>query len=373
MKVMQILTDTNVGGAGIWLLNYLGAYDRERIDMATVLPEKSRLTPMVTQLGCGVIELPGIADRSFSPGGIMEFKKVIEREQPDIIHTHACISARIAGRMKGVHIVNTRHCIEEPRKFPMRGIYRIINNSLSDIVIAVSEAVSENLIADGIKPDKVRVIYNGIRPLRELNAEQKAAARRLYGLGERDIVIGIVARLEPVKNHMLFLEAARFASLVNPHIKFMVVGTGSLEMELKKTVNDIPELKDRVIFTGYIQDVNDVMNVIDIHVNTSVREALCIALIEGMSLGKPCITTDSGGTREVVEHGKNGLVVPNNDAVNLSLAMIDLAQNARKRALYGTEGRRIARERFSVKEMAEKIGQVYSEFMDERKMLDEID
>ncbi len=372
MKVLQILTDTNVGGAGIWLLNFLQAYDRTLLDMAVVLPRGGALIPRVEKLGVRVIETDSIADQSFSLGGIRRFLEIFSEEQPDVIHTHACISARIAGRMKGTAIVNTRHCLEDPKRFPKRLIYRMLNNSLSDAVIAVSEAVAQNLIEDGIRENKVRLVYNGIAPLTPIPPEKQALLRKQYGLDVHDVVVGIVARLEPVKNHELFLEAAKFAAMVNPRLRFLIVGTGSRETELR-AMAEKSEIADKVIFTGYIQDINDIMNIIDIPVITSHKEALSIALIEGMSLAKPCIATDSGGTAEVVYHGKNGIIVPNNDAVNLSLAMIDLGQNARKRSALGAQGQKIAREKFGIQEMARRIEAVYAEITGGKDETDEND
>lgn len=370
MKILQILTDTNVGGAGIWLLNFLKAYDRTAFEVAVVLPRGAALIPMVEALDVRVIAAEGIADRSFSLDGIRVFCDIIDQERPDIIHTHASLSARIAGRMRKVKIVNTRHCLEDDKRFPKRLIYRLINNGLSDGVIGVSQAVVDNLVRDGIPKNKVHLVYNGIAPLKPITADRQAEIRRRYGLTMQDVVVGIVARLEPVKNHELFLEAAKFAAIVNPHLRFLIVGEGSREKELKSMAKEA-QIADKVIFTGYIQDVNDVMNIIDIPVITSHKEALSIALIEGMSLAKPCIATDSGGTTEVVYHGKNGIVVPNNDAVNLSLAMIDLGQNARKRTEMGLMGQRIAREKFGIREMAEKIGFVYTELMGRKDEKDE--
>ena len=372
MKILQILTDTNVGGAGIWLLNFLKAFDRESFEAAVVLPRGAELIPAVKKLGVRVIEADNIADRSFSLGSIGTFMRIMAEEKPEVIHTHACISARIAGRLKNVRIVNTRHCLEDPKRFPKRFIYRTVNNTLSDAVIGVSEAVVHNLIQDGIRERKVHLVYNGIAPLKPISPDKQINLRRQYGLDAGDVIVGIVARLEPVKNHELFLEAAKFAGIVNPRLRFLIVGTGSRESELKAMAKK-SEIAEKIIFTGYIQDVNDIMNIIDIPVITSHKEALSIALIEGMSLAKPCIATDSGGTKEVVYHGRNGIIVPNNDAVNLSLAMIDLGQNARKRAALGAEGQKIAREKFGIAEMARQIETIYMEITGRKDEANESD
>lgn len=358
MKILQILTDTNIGGAGIWLLNFLKSYNRDKLDVSVVLPKGAKLVKQIENLNINVIEAENIADKSFSFSGIKTFKKIITDEKPDIIHTHACISARIAGRIKGVKIINTRHCLEEKKSFPKNILYRFINNILSDGVIGVSEAVVNNLIYDGIKKNKVHLVYNGINPLVPITCEEKIQIRKKYGFDENNVIIGIVARLEEVKNHDLFLKAAKLSYEKDPNLRFLIVGTGSLETKLKNKIKEL-NLDGKVVFAGYIQNINDVTNIIDIPVITSYREALSIALIEGMSLGKACIATDSGGTTEVIDNGKSGIIVPNNDEEKLSSAILELSSDINKRNMFGSVGKKISEEKFGIKEMAQKIEDIY--------------
>ena len=91
MKVLQVITDTNIGGAGIWLLNFLGTYDRDAIEMAVVLPRSGALVPRVEELGVRVIEADGISDRSFSQEGVGAMRRIFCKERPDIVHTHASL------------------------------------------------------------------------------------------------------------------------------------------------------------------------------------------------------------------------------------------------------------------------------------------
>ena len=100
-KVLHILTDSNIGGAGRYLINYLKHCDRSRVDLRVVLPRGSLLKAEVLALDTPVIEVDGIAEKSFSLRAVKELKQVISRENPDIIHTHGSLSGRIAGRQCG--------------------------------------------------------------------------------------------------------------------------------------------------------------------------------------------------------------------------------------------------------------------------------
>lgn len=362
IKVIQVITDTNIGGAGIWLLNFLKTYDRSVIDMSVVVPRGAMLKERVEKLNVRVIEADNIADSSFSVGGIKALDEIFKEEEPDIVHTHASLSARIAAKRNGIKVVNTRHCLEENKRGIKKAVYGLVNNSLSDRVIGVSEAVCRNLEADGIKQDKLRLVYNGIFPLKEIDSAKKNALRERLGILPQNVVVGMVARLEPVKNHEMFLEAAKVVDTICPEAVFVIVGAGSMEETLiRKAKYD--GIEDKVIFTGYIEDVNDIMNIIDIHVLTSEKEALSISLLEAMSLAKPVVSTDSGGPGEFIENGKNGILVGTGDTVNLTMGIVRLIQRADIRSGLGTAAKQTVSEKFSAENMARNIEKIYAELV----------
>lgn len=362
IKVFQIVTDTNIGGAGIWLLNFLKVYNRDEIDMTVVMPYEAALKPKVEKLGVRVLEAEGIADSSFSKKGFFALDKILKEEQPDIVHTHASLSARLAAKKNGIKVVHTRHCLEGEKKHLKRFVYRFVNNALSDRVAAVSEAVRDNLLADGIKEEKLRTVYNGITPIREFTEEERLSAREKFGIHPRQTVVGMVARLEPVKNHAMFLEAAKVAATICPEAIFMIVGDGSMREALEAKARE-DGIADKVIFTGYIADVSEVMNVIDVHVLTSEREALSISLIEAMSIARPVVATDSGGPGEFVKNGVNGILVGANDTVNLTMGIVRLIQRPDIRKKLGEAGRLTVSEKFMSADMARKIEDIYKELV----------
>lgn len=358
IKIMHVLTDTNIGGAGIWLLNFVKAFDRSRYEVTAALPEKAELTPRLKALGIRVCEVPGIADESFSVSGIKEFKRLFKRERPDVVHTHASLSARIAAKECKIPVVNTRHCIEEPKQGIKRLIYGIVNNALSDIVIGVSKAAYDNLAADGTKKDKLRLVYNGVYPLKRLSEEERKDIRKDLNIPENNIVVGITARLEPVKNHRLFLDAAAIIANKREDITFLIVGGGTQEQSLKQYARQLG-IDGRVIFAGYREDITGLMNITDINTLTSEKEALSISLIEGMSIEIPAAATDSGGPGEVVENGKTGIIVENHNAKALAEAVLYLADNPGEREKMGREGKKRAMELFSIESMIKALEEIY--------------
>jgi glycosyltransferase involved in cell wall biosynthesis len=361
LKVIHVITDTKIGGAGWWLLNFLRNYDRQQLELKVVVPKDSMLKEEIESLGVHVIELPGIGDKSLDLASIQSFYAVFKREKPSIVHTHASLSARVAARGAGVaSIVHTKHCLDRPKTGWKKTVAAAINNGLSSSMTAVSEAVAQNLLDNGAPRHKVKLIYGGVDELKQLQETEIQRLRSSYGIAGEDILFGMVARLAAVKGHRYLIEAAELVAKERGDIKFILAGAGPLEEELKKLVAD-KGLEEKVIFTGFIKDVASIYNIIDVNMITSNSEALCLALIEGMSLGRPMIGTDVGGVPELIKPGKTGLLVPLGQPKALAEAILALAQDKELREAMGRQARQLMLEKFSASKMAEEIGRLYEE------------
>ncbi len=360
IKVVHVVSDTNIGGAGRWLLNFLKEVNREVFDIKTIVPEQSLLTNEIKKLNGQVVEMPHMADQSFDMQAVKSLYQFFKYEKPDIVHTHANLSARVAAKMAGVkHVIYTKHCIDPPLTDGIKKSMKALgNNLLSDRAIAVSNAVKDNLIDAGIPDSKITVIHNGVDKLKELTDVEKDAIRMQWGIKQNEIVIGIFARLEEVKGHRYLIDAVRIITNEFENIKLLIVGTGSLEQTLKDQVKKL-ELTDHVIFTGYINDITLLMNIIDINVISSTSEAICLSIIEGMSIGKPCVATITGGIPEVVQEGYNGKLVPIEDATALSNAIQALIKDEELRKKMGENARAFMDKHFTAHEMTRKLEEVY--------------
>lgn len=362
-KVLNIISDTNIGGAGKALINFLKNYNRLDFQVVVVLPKDSLLAPQIEELGIRVVELDHISDKSFDFAAIRRMLQLFKQEQPDIVHTHACLSARIAARLyRKCKIVHTRHSIfDEPlykKNFPYKQIFGMINNFFSDTIIAVSPAVKIRMMETGTRQHKITVVYNGVDPLEPLTDAEFLAGREKYGLSDKDFVCGIVARLEPVKGHDFILKAAQMLILEDVDVKFLIVGTGSLEEELRNTAEK--NGAKNCIFTGFVEDVREVMGILDLQLNASYgTEATSLALLEGMSLGLPAVASDFGGNPYVVNDGINGLLFENRDYAELYKAIRVLKFNDKQYQQYSKRALEIFDERFTSLAMTAGIEAVY--------------
>lgn len=366
-KIIEVSSDTNIGGAGKCLLTLLSEYDRSRYEMKVILPKNSLLKPHIEVLGVDIIEVDGIADKSLDFKIIGALKKIIKKEKPDVVHAHASMSARIAARFAGSKVVYTRHSVFPPSKRISKGIGKFINgainNFFADGIIAVAEAAKENLLDTGVDESKITVILNGVKGLEEKSLSEKKAARERFGIGEEEKVISIVARLEDIKGHDYFIDAA--SMLLNEGIKakFVIAGTGSYEQHLKEKVEKLG-LGDDIIFTGFIKDVDSLMSITHIQCNASFgTEATSLALLEGMSLGIPAVVSDFGGNPGVISDGNNGFLVPKQNAEALANGIKKLLSDEELYKKMSITSKEIFADKFTAAAMTKQTEEFYDKIM----------
>ena len=314
IKVIEVSSDTNIGGAGKCLLTLLENFDYNTFDVKVVLPKNSLLKPHIDKMNIPVIEVDGIADKSLDFAAVKELRMIFKRESPDIVHTHASMSARIAAKQAGAKVVYTRHSVFEPSKKISRGIGKVINgminNHYADSIIAVAEAAKDNLTDTGVKESKIKVILNGVDGLTPVSTDEKRIIKERFNLPDGYKAVSIVARLEDIKGHDYFIEAADRLLQKGIKARFYIAGTGSYENHLKEKVKNMNR-QEQIIFTGFISDVDKLMSITDVQANASFgTEATSLALLEGMSLGIPAVVSDFGGNPGVIKNGQNGYIVP---------------------------------------------------------------
>ena len=368
MKVIEVSSDTNIGGAGRCLLVLLKEMDKSRFDVSVILPKNSLLKPKISEIGIHIIEADIAPDKSLDFSAIRKFIKIFKAEKPDIVHTHASMSARIAAKLCGIKVVYTRHSVFPPSKLISRGAGKLINgfinNIFADKIIAVAEAAKDNLTKTGVSPKKIEVILNGVYPL---SPEcDKAALKERFGVSEDEKVISIIARLEDIKGHDYFIEAADNLLKKGYKARFFIAGTGSYENHLKEKVAELGREAD-IIFTGFLTDVENLLRITDIQVNASYgTEATSLSLLEGMSLGIPAVVSDFGGNTGVIKDGQNGMIFPSKSAEKLesSLEILMSDEWLYKKMVSGSK--RIFQETFTAKMMTEKTEEIYKKVAKER-------
>lgn len=368
MKVLHVISDSNIGGAGVLLCNLLSTFDREAVQSTVALPCGSKLAPRFLKMGIPVLYLSEDCDRA-SPNSVWELLHIIKRSGAEIVHANAALSARVAARLCRVPVVHTRHCCFPPTGLFSKAFIRraagLCNRMLSDFVIATADAAAENLRQLGIPENKIRIIINGSLPVRDVDDGTLEAIREAYGIAKADFTVGICARLENCKGHDTFLDAAVILRESHPEIpfRFLIVGSGSRREELKKMATELG-LDDCVTFTGFVSDMAPIYRILRVGVNCSCgTETSCLAISEGMSVGLPTVASDYGGNVAMIGESGAGFLFPTGDAEALANAILRIAEDEDLEK----QMKSLAKERylshFTAEKMSRQVQQVYEQIL----------
>ncbi len=323
MKVIEAISDTNIGGAGILLVTRLKHSDRKRIHTTVLLPENSALKKRLEAIQIPVLEINGCADRSLDWSAIIKCCAVFRKIRPDLVNCHGCLSARIAAKICRVpSVVYTRHCVYPLKAWQTRRVGRWVIGKFQEkfchTIIAVADAAKKNLTDMGVSSKRIHVIINGVDGLKKSDREERDRLMKALTFPTDSFVVGICARLEPCKGHLDFLKAAKILLNRSDRYRFLIVGDGSIRQSLEAYCKE-NNLSEFVRFVGFRANVAPYVNLFHLQANCSIgTETSSLALSEGMSLGLPTVASDFGGNPHMVRDGVNGLLYPVSHPIDLA-------------------------------------------------------
>jgi len=312
----------------------------------------------------------GIETKKFRFNGLWDIRiwwrlyQDMKANRYDIVHTHgfkADLWGAIVGRLTGVPmIVSTIHNQEQYLENPIVGfLEKWIISPINDTIIVVSDGVKRFLIkTTGIPEKKIKKVCYGINPA-DINIDGEQDIREELGIYKDVPLIGCIGRLVKQKGHIYLIQAARKVLEKFPRAKFLIIGKGKLEKNLKKLTLDI-NLNSNIIFMGFRTDIYPIIDKMDLIVMPSLWEGFGLVLLEAMALGKPIVATNVGGIPEVIEDKETGILVSPNDPNILAEAIIYLLNNDSLAARMGERGKLTIRERFSLTRMVENIELIYN-------------
>lgn len=317
--------------------------------------------------------------RSINPvWDIVAFWKIfrlIKKGRYHIVHTHsskAGVLGRIAAWLAGTPIVvHTLHSLvfHDYQPWVINRAWWVIKKAcapITDFFISVSDVISEKAIKSGVaKPEKFRTVYSGMELDWFLSAKfDSRAVRREFGIPEHAPVIGKIARLFPLKGHDQLMDAAPEIVKRIPDVRFFLIGDGVLLEHLQERARGYGIL-DNFVFAGLIDRtrIPEMISAMDVVVHTSLREGLARVLPQALAMGKPCVSFDIDGAREVVLDGVTGYLVDAFDSVTLADRSARLLADAELRSQMGENGRRHVDPNFRTEKMVADISEVYEELL----------
>lgn len=372
IKVMHIISDTNIGGAGKLLYNLCSAMDHEYFELLIVLPENSELVGIFLNMSSKVhvYRIKNGHDRSFDLKASLEVGKLIKQIKPDIVHTHSALYGRIGAKLVSFdtkRIVYTKHCvfdISKARKlWAIKKCYGLIDDILAGRIVAVADSAKKELCESGVRSNKIQVIINGSLPLKKSPDGEKEKLKKALGISNA-FVVGISARLETYKGHKTMIHAAEIIKKQGiGQIVFLILGSGSIEEELKNYTKK-HNVDDIVIFLGFQSNVSSYVNLFDINLNCSIgTETSSLAISEGLSLGKVVLASDYGGNPNMVINGQTGFIFKQNDAKKLGELILFLKNNPDTLHYMSEQAKEDFQRRFSAGNMAEQYAALYRDIM----------
>ena len=203
-----------------------------------------------------------------------------------------------------------------------------------DAVIAISDQVKEHLMLDlGVPERNIRLVYNGIdvsffAGARRINPDERQNLRREIGLTDGP-VIGIIARLSDVKGHQYLIHAMKLVLGRYPRAQLLIVGEGPMERRLAGLVRSL-KIEKNVVFVPTVIGTVETLSMIDLYVLPSLKEGLGLSLMEALAAGIPCVGSDVGGIRSLIQNGINGLLVRPADPAALAVAIQELLSHPGK-------------------------------------------
>lgn len=292
----------------------------------------------------------------------------IDRIKPDVIMTHGfnghfvSIMTGLLCSHKPVKICSYHGLYHAPTK--ARTFIQPVLNFITEYYIrsVVQSAVSvahysrEYLLGRGINKDKVTVVHNGIDFLDEPPAGRRDSLRAEWGVAEGEVLLGIASRIDPVKGLDYLVDAVIELLKDGVNLKLVVIGTGTLEQELKtKAINS--GCADSIIFTGFRNDIANCLAAFDLFMLPSLAEYHSIALLEAMRAKKAIIATDVGGNTESVRHEQEALIVRPANVGDLANAIRQLVANPQQAEQLAAAARARFEQEFTTEKMVKSTAQ----------------
>ncbi len=288
--------------------------------------------------------------------------RLARRHQATIVHCHH-YSPFVYGRLAsflvpGTRVVFTEHgrLSDAPPSRKRQLATRLLQAGVPALY-AVSHDLRRHLLDEGFPP-RLEVIWNGIDPRSAPTEADRDRARATLGVSAGDLVIGSVGRLDPVKDFPTLLHAVASASSRDPRVRLFIVGDGTEHSALADVIR-AERLDERARLLGHREDVAQLLPGLDVYVNSSITEGISLTILEAMAAQRPVVATAVGGTPEVVEDGRTGLLCPSRDPAALAGGILQLASDASLAMRCGIAGRERVLAHFTLDQMVQRYAQIY--------------
>ena len=385
IKVAHLIARMISGGADENTLFTVKGLNKEAYEIDLICGEESDegILRKITNENIHIIQLKGLKwelNFLYDPVVLIKLIQLMRKNHYDIVHTHttkAGILGRIAAGIAGVPMIvhglhgSTFQAFNSGLLNWLLFLLERLTGRFTDAYISVSRVLSEKYVEKGIgKKENYHTVYSGMDLDAFYGVKGKIDCRekrRKLGIGLEDFVIGNVARLETRKGHKFLIDA--FKNIVekqkDSRIKLLIIGEGNKREDLKNYVQEL-NLKDKVIFTGYRKDVEELIAVMDIFALTSLREGLPRVLVQAAAVGIPSVAFNVDGVSEIIKDNVNGFLIEAKNLEQLENRIRQYMNDKDLVFLHGRNGREFIENKWSIKGMVDRIDQIYQKLIREK-------
>jgi len=284
-------------------------------------------------------------------------REILDQQPFDILHAHdphALTAAWLARANRRSRLVVARRVAYPLSRAPLSlARYRAARR-----IIAVSQFVADSAIASGMDSSRVAIVYDGVEIPALNTAEMRRSARAQWEIADHDLLIGCVGYLLPEKGQETLLRALPHIRKQFPHCRVILAGDGPSRAKLQSLARELG-IGDAVIFAGFVEDVEAVYRALDLFVFPSLAEPLGSSLLTAMAHGLPVMAVASGGVPEIIESGRNGILVDSPDALKFAAAVCQVLDDPGEAARMAKTARETVERRFSAQLLAENTLRQY--------------
>jgi glycosyltransferase involved in cell wall biosynthesis len=363
IKILEAIRQGKIGGGETHVLELVSKMDKTIFEPIVLSFTQG---PMVNQLRDLGIEVHVIeTEKGFDWRVWGKVKDLMQEKEIDLVHAHGTrANSNIfwAARKLNLPLIYTVHGWsfhqdQKPFVKKIRVIAERFLTSMSSSVICVS--ISNQ--ADGINGwhmQRSLVIYNGINTAKFNSGNVYKDIRKEFGIPENKTMLTYIVRITAQKDPLTLIRAMKIVLHETKDVVLLMVGEGDLKEDAVNMVNQ-SNLKGNIIFENFRQDIPDILNAADIYCLPSLWEGLPIGVLEAMSMGKVVIATPVDGTKEIISHNYNGLLVPVKDENKLAMTILAIHKDSELRRRLGENAVATIHEKFTVDGMVRKIEEHY--------------
>lgn len=363
IKILEVIRQGEIGGGESHVIDLIEGFDKQKIEPVVLAFTDGHMIKTLRKQGikCYVIH----TRKAFDFRIYREIEYIIREENIELIHAHGSRAASnmlwssLKTKLPMLYTVHgwSFHQDQNPFVYQLRALSeKLICHFCKEVI-----CVSDNNLQTGKKTfglNKGIVIENGVN-LKRFNTESTPISiREKLGIREDEFIVGFVGRITLQKSPLDFVNSIAIAHQSSPKVKGLIVGEGDMKEDMMKYITQ-KGLQHCIYVTDFRTDIPQVLQAMDVFCLPSLWEGLSIALLEAMSMRKALVVTPTDGTREVIKHRHNGLIVGFNQPDLLAKAYLEYKDNTELKTTCSTNAFNLIKEKYNSQRVSDEVSTIY--------------